>query len=227
MYVRFQVDSPFGKIFTATLHPDFIGPQEQAHVQDMPIYHLEVPCTNVEGYMICAETGEQFYVDRIIQPGFCSGLPQIYQHQVAQQPENILAQEKSVASPIQVYPKPPLSFQFLIVLAIKSREDKRCTVKHIYNFMFGFFPYFINAKKGWDNSVRHCLSMQKCFLQTKDVCGRRSGNFWIINPLEAEVTNKRLLKAWNKSATGIKASTPKPDALEELITAPIHVSWFF
>ena len=90
--------------------------------------------------------------------------------------------------------------------------------------MCGYFPYFKSAKKGWDNSVRHCLSMQNCFLQIKDVSGRRSGNVWIMNPLEAEVTNKKLLKAWNKSETGIKVSTPKPDALEELVKAPILVS---
>ncbi|XP_044088221.1 forkhead box protein N3 isoform X3 [Neovison vison] len=80
--------------------------------------------------------------------------------------------------------KPPYSFSCLIFMAIEDSPTKRLPVKDIYNWILEHFPYFANAPTGWKNSVRHNLSLNKCF---KKVDKERSqsigkGSLWCIDP---------------------------------------------
>ncbi|XP_008842023.1 forkhead box protein N3 isoform X2 [Nannospalax galili] len=80
--------------------------------------------------------------------------------------------------------KPPYSFSCLIFMAIEESPTKRLPVKDIYNWILEHFPYFANAPTGWKNSVRHNLSLNKCF---KKVDKERSqsigkGSLWCIDP---------------------------------------------
>lgn len=59
--------------------------------------------------------------------------------------------------------KPPYSFSCLIFMAIEDSPDKKLPVKDIYNWILTNFPYFQHAPTGWKNSVRHNLSLNKCF----------------------------------------------------------------
>lgn len=59
--------------------------------------------------------------------------------------------------------KPPYSFSCLIFMAVEASPEKRLPVKDIYNWILTQFPYFQNAPTGWKNSVRHNLSLNKCF----------------------------------------------------------------
>lgn len=59
--------------------------------------------------------------------------------------------------------KPPYSFSCLIFMAIENSEQKALPVKEIYAWILEHFPYFKNAPTGWKNSVRHNLSLNKCF----------------------------------------------------------------
>lgn len=59
--------------------------------------------------------------------------------------------------------KPPYSFSCLIFMAIEDSEQKALPVKEIYSWILEHFPYFKNAPTGWKNSVRHNLSLNKCF----------------------------------------------------------------
>jgi len=59
--------------------------------------------------------------------------------------------------------KPPYSFSCLIFMAIEDSPQKKLPVKDIYNWILTHFPYFQNAPTGWKNSVRHNLSLNKCF----------------------------------------------------------------
>lgn len=69
-------------------------------------------------------------------------------------------------------------------MAIEDSPTKRLPVKDIYNWILEHFPYFANAPTGWKNSVRHNLSLNKCF---KKVDKERSqsigkGSLWCIDP---------------------------------------------
>ena len=59
--------------------------------------------------------------------------------------------------------KPPYSFSCLIFMAIEDSPQKKLPVKDIYQWILSHFPYFQNAPTGWKNSVRHNLSLNKCF----------------------------------------------------------------
>lgn len=59
--------------------------------------------------------------------------------------------------------KPPYSFSCLIFMAIEDSEQKALPVKEIYSWILEHFPYFRTAPTGWKNSVRHNLSLNKCF----------------------------------------------------------------
>lgn len=59
--------------------------------------------------------------------------------------------------------KPPYSFSCLIFMAIENSLSKRLPVKGIYDWIVRSYPYFQTAPDGWKNSVRHNLSLNKCF----------------------------------------------------------------
>uniref|UniRef100_A0A3Q2QBU3 Forkhead box N2 n=1 Tax=Fundulus heteroclitus TaxID=8078 RepID=A0A3Q2QBU3_FUNHE len=68
--------------------------------------------------------------------------------------------------------KPPFSFSLLIYMAIEQSPSKSLPVKEIYGWILEHFPYFSNAPTGWKNSVRHNLSLNKCFRKVDRSLGK-------------------------------------------------------
>ena len=59
--------------------------------------------------------------------------------------------------------KPPLSFACMIFMSLESSPTKTLPVKEIYEWIQWKFPFYRSAAAGWKNSVRHNLSLNKCF----------------------------------------------------------------
>ncbi|KAJ5179625.1 hypothetical protein N7492_002835 [Penicillium capsulatum] len=79
--------------------------------------------------------------------------------------------------------KPPYSYATLIGMSILRAPNRRLTLAQIYKWISDAFSYYKHSDPGWQNSIRHNLSLNKAFIKQerpKDDPGK--GNYWAIEP---------------------------------------------
>ncbi|RCN34837.1 fork head domain protein [Ancylostoma caninum] len=80
--------------------------------------------------------------------------------------------------------KPPYSYISLITMAIQHSANHKMTLSEIYNWIMDLFPYYRQNQQRWQNSIRHSLSFNDCFVKiarTPDKPGK--GSFWTLHEL--------------------------------------------
>ncbi|KAF2669172.1 hypothetical protein BT63DRAFT_439891 [Microthyrium microscopicum] len=104
--------------------------------------------------------------------------------------------------------KPALSYSQLIAAAIMRSSSRKLTLAQIYKWIQDSYSFYRAPETGWQNSIRHNLSLNKAFvkiIRPKDDPGK--GNYWGVVPGH-EAT---FLKEKPKPASTYGSSMPHPN----------------
>ncbi|CAG5131085.1 unnamed protein product, partial [Candidula unifasciata] len=154
----------------------------------------------------------QVYQKVGIKPTVASSTVQLQQSELTTVSSTTNNEEK-------VYPKPVFSYSCLIALALKNSKNGSLPVSEIYSFMCENFPYFKTAPDGWKNSVRHNLSLNKCFAKVdnpKLTQGAKKGCLWALNPTKVTKMDDEISKWSKKDPVGLLTSMAYPENLEAI-----------
>ncbi|KAM3728616.1 Forkhead transcription factor [Dirofilaria immitis] len=107
--------------------------------------------------------------------------------------------------------RPSLSYKDLIIEAIESSPEKRLKLNEIYQVIRMTHPYYRLRPDqwGWQNSIRHNLSLHDCFVKLplkQTSASGVVGHFWTVVP---ELGDKQTLRRRNRvtNRSGARASS--------------------
>lgn len=121
--------------------------------------------------------------------------------------------------------KPPYSYISLTAMAIWSSPEKMLPLSDIYRFITDRFPYYRKNTQRWQNSLRHNLSFNDCFIKVPRRPDRPGkGAYWTLHPQAFDMfENGSLLRRRRR----FKLKKNDKDILNEELAALANINRFF
>ena len=120
--------------------------------------------------------------------------------------------------------KPPYSYIALTAMAIYHSPERMLPLSEIYKFIMERFPYYRNNTQRWQNSLRHNLSFNDCFIKVPRHPTRPGkGAYWTLHPKAiAMFENGSLLRRRKR----FRLDTDEKDVLENEMAALNNLNRF-
>ncbi|XP_055615611.1 fork head domain-containing protein FD4-like [Toxorhynchites rutilus septentrionalis] len=121
--------------------------------------------------------------------------------------------------------KPPYSYISLTAMAIWSSPEKMLCLNDIYKYITDRFPYYRNNTQRWQNSLRHNLSFNDCFIKVPRRPDRPGkGAYWTLHPKAFDMfQNGSLLRRRKR----FKLHDSDKESLNEEFIALANMNRFF
>lgn len=202
--------------------PEVCTPQSRSWVQrnnSIQAFYPEAPATTTESFCYSPD-GPSFTspnnLSQVPSKPYAAANQCNSSKYALQSLSSAASQETSSQS---LFPKPIYSYSILIFMALKNSKTGSLPVSEIYSFMTEHFPYFKTAPDGWKNSVRHNLSLNKCFekVENKNGNSSRKGCLWALNPAKVDKMQEELHKWRRKDPVTVRRSMAKPEDLDHLL----------
>ncbi|XP_042335044.1 forkhead box protein I2-like isoform X2 [Sceloporus undulatus] len=130
---------------------------------------------------------------------------------VEQQGSSEAQGSEGTTKPLTKAIRPPFTYTALIALALRESPEGRLPLRAIYRAITRRFPYYRLEEKGWQNCVRHNLSLNECFLKVPMPRGEgKRGNLWSINPAFQSAFERGNYRGWRRRARVPQVPPPPP-----------------
>lgn len=121
--------------------------------------------------------------------------------------------------------KPPYSYISLTAMAIWSSPEKMLPLSEIYRFITERFPYYRRNTQRWQNSLRHNLSFNDCFIKIPRRPDRPGkGAYWALHPAAFDMFENGSLLRRRKRFKLLKTDK---EVLDNELAALANINRFF
>ncbi|CAH1377915.1 hypothetical protein MTP99_019306 [Tenebrio molitor] len=121
--------------------------------------------------------------------------------------------------------KPPYSYISLTAMAIWNSPEKMLPLSEIYKFITDRFPYYRKNTQRWQNSLRHNLSFNDCFIKIPRRPDRPGkGAYWALHPAAFDMFENGSLLRRRKRFKLLKSDK---ESLDNELAALANINRFF